>query len=388
MRIRLAVAGLCIFASASGAAELTGSFYLEKETFAQGEPIFLYLSLVNKGPVTADLTISDPDQPLCSGIFIKVSSDGPGAFCPQSKDSVCSLDGQFRNLQLLSGQTYTLRFLLNFHHEIDATGDYWVDAKYNGSPITFGETHTTVGETHARLAFRVGAEPITSSEWKPWVEQLQSPESEERQEAAKTLASLAPPSLEEMLLGFANRAEFRKYSPMAFHRLNTRRSIEALAQYMEGPLTNEQIEAAQYLAETNDQRWYPLLRDAAEKNTRNVSYAVDAAELGGEKMLPLLVALEKSPDRFTRMNAVAAMGYTRSRAAIPILLDLVKDPDVDVSDRAAYSLRLLTHRTSYQALQPRDPPAEYVQWSRWWAREGATAPIYGDSECTEVVPLP
>lgn len=41
---------------------------------------------------------------------------------------------------------------------------------------------------------------------------------------------------------------------------------------MEGPLTNEQIEAAQYLAETNGQRWYPLLRDAAEKNTRNVSY--------------------------------------------------------------------------------------------------------------------
>jgi hypothetical protein len=59
------------FASASAAAELTGSFYLEKETFARGEPIFLYLSLVNKGPDTAEFAISDPDQLACSGISIK-----------------------------------------------------------------------------------------------------------------------------------------------------------------------------------------------------------------------------------------------------------------------------------------------------------------------------
>lgn len=76
MGFRLAVAGLCIFASASAAAELTGSFYLEKETFARGEPIFLYLKLMNKGPDMADLTTSDPDQPECSGIDIQVSSDG------------------------------------------------------------------------------------------------------------------------------------------------------------------------------------------------------------------------------------------------------------------------------------------------------------------------
>jgi hypothetical protein len=388
MRIRRIVACSCIFASASAAAQLTGSFYLEKTTFARGEPIFLYLSLMNKGPDTAEFAISDPDQPLCSGISITVSNDPSGAFCPQPRDEVCSLDGQFQNLHLLSGQTHTLRFLLNFHHEIDAPGDYWVDAKYNGSPITSAETHTTVGETHARLAFRVGAEPITSSEWKPWVEQLQSPESEERQEAAKTLASLAPPSLEEILLGFANSAEFRKYSPMAFHRLNNRRSIEALAQFMEGPATEEQIEAAQYLAETNDQRWYPLLRDAAEKNARNSAYPTYAAELGGEKMLPLLVALEKTPDTFTRLNAVAAMGATRSRAAIPTLLDQLKNPDADINDRASYGLMVLTHRTALQDSPSRNRAAEYIKWSRWWEREGATAPIYGGSECAELLPLP
>ena len=388
MNIRLAVASVCIFAS-SAAAQITGSFYLEKPMFARGEPVFLYLSFVNQGPDTADVVTSDPDQPLCSGISIAVSSDASTALCPaSSRDSFCSLNGQFQTRQLLSGQTYTMRILLNFHHDIAASGDYRVDATYNGSPITFGAPSTTIAVTQARLAFRVGAEPVASSEWKPWLDQLKSRKTEERQEAAKTLASLAPPSLEETLLGFADSEEFRRYSAMAFHRLNTPLSIEALGRYMEGPLTNEQIEAARYLAETNDQRWYPLLRDAAEKNTRNVSYALAAAELGGEKMLPVLVALEKSPDRITRMNAVMAMGYTRSRAAIPILLPLVKDPDKDVGDRAASSLRLLTRRTSYGALQPRDPPAEYIKWSRWWEREGATAPIYGGPWCGEAIPLP
>jgi hypothetical protein len=381
MRIRLAVASLCIFVSANASAQLTGSFFLKKGTFARGEPIFLYLSLVNKGPDTAEIVIGDPDQPFCSGISITVSGDSSPAFCPSSRDSSCALDGQFRNRQLLSGQAYTMRFLLNFNRDIGAAGGYWVDAQYNG-------ISNAIGGTHARLTFRVGAEPITSSEWKRWLEQLQSPELEERLEAARTLASLAPPSLEETLLGFANSAEFRKYSPMAFHRLNTRRSIEALAQFMEGPVTGEQIEAAHYLAETNEQRWYPLLRDAAEKNARISAYPTYAAELGGDKILPLLVALEKTGDTATHLNAVMAMGSTRSRAAIPILLDQLKSPDVDINDRASYALRLLTHRTAIQYSQSRNRRAEYTKWSRWWEHEGATGPIYGDSECGKVVPLP
>jgi hypothetical protein len=380
MGIRLAVAGLAIV-SATATAQLTGSFYLKKPTFTRGEPIFLYLAFVNKGPDTAELVTSDPDQPLCSGISITVSNDSI-AFCRGSRDSMCSLNGQFRTRQLLSGQTFTMRVLLNFNHDIDATGDYWVDAKYHGAPIKYNDgIPTAIGGAQARLAFRIDRGSIPPTAWKPWLEQLQSPELEDRQEAAKTLASVAPPSLEETLLGFANSAEFRKYSPMAFYRLNTPRSIEAMAPYMEGPVTNEQSEAARYLAKTNDQRWYPLLRDSV--------YRTDAAELGGEKMLPVLVALLNSPDRITRMNAVMAMGYTRSRAAIPILLDLAKDPDVDVTDRAVYSLRQLTHRTSYQPVQPRDVPAGYIKWSRWWEREGATAPIYQDPEwCGEALPLP
>jgi HEAT repeat protein len=154
-------------------------------------------------------------------------------------------------------------------------------------------------------------------------------------------------------------------------------------------VTNEQTEAAHYLALTDNQKWYPLLRDAAEKNVRISSYPAYAAELGGRKALPMLVALAKSPDReFTGGNAIMAMGSTGSRDAIPVLLDYLNSPDVNISDRASYALQLLTHRTAVRDEFNRDRRSESDKWSQWWKREGATARIYKDTECGETIPLP
>jgi HEAT repeat protein len=126
-----------------------------------------------------------------------------------------------------------------------------------------------------------------------------------------------------------------------------------------------------------------------EKNAQISAYPYYAAELGGEKMLPVLVALEKSPDtKFTHLNAVMAMGSTGSRAALPLLLEQLKSPDVDTSDRANYGLQLLTHHIAFQHQQAPNREAEYIKWSRWWEREGATDPIYKDTECGDIVPLP
>jgi hypothetical protein len=103
-------------------------------------------------------------------------------------------------------------------------------------------------------------------------------------------------------------------------------------------------------------------------------------------MLPELVSLAKNPQ--SRLQAVMAMGSTGSKDAIPILLELLKDPDAGVRHCAGYSLRLLTHRTSTQDSKGSDTGGEYMQWKKWWASEGATAPIYKDRECGKMVPLP
>jgi HEAT repeat protein len=283
---------------------------------------------------------------------------------------------------LRPGESYTERFLLNFDHEINTPGDYGV-AKNSGLG------NPTEGDPHVKLSFRVEEDAIAPSELQSWLDSLRLDDRRKRFESARTLASIAPPSLEETLLEFINNPEFRRYAALAFHRLNTPRSMDAMAKLMQGPVTSEQMEAAHYLAQTDNQRWYPLLRDAAEKNVRISSYPADAAELGGDKALPMLVDLASSPDReFTGGNAIMAMGSTGSRDAIPVLLDYLISPDINIGDRANYALQLLTHRTAVRDQLHRNRQSESAEWSRWWKREGATAHIYKDTECGEMIPLP
>lgn len=114
------------------------------------------------------------------------------------------------------------------------------------------------------------------------------------------------------------------------------------------------------------------------------NYVDDAAELGGGRMLPTLMALTHSPDReFTRINAVTGMCYTGSRTAVPILIEFLGNSDTDISDRARSGLNFLTHRTdsddSYH-----NPQSQYPKWSQWWPRESTTAPIYKPTECCHV----
>lgn len=383
VKLRLLLAAISLLWSISAAAQLTGEFYLTKTSFAHWEPVFLYYRITNKGAGTATVASTlDPGQPGCSGQWITVSSDPiPTPSCPLLGAEGCNYDGPPSQPILLSpGESYTERFLLNFDHEINTPGDYWVEAKHSGR---------TIGDAHTKISFRVKKSSIAPSQLQPWIDGLKSGDRSKRFEAARTLASVAPPSLEDTLLGFINDPEFRGYTALAFHRLNTTRSVDAMAELMEGPVTNEQIEAAHYLAMTGNQRWYPLLREAAEKNVRISSYPAYAAELGGEKALSMLVTLAKSPDReLTGGNAIMAMGSTGSRDAIPVLLNYLISPDINISDRANYALQLLTHRTAVQDQLNRNRQTESAKWSQWWKREGTTARIYKDSECGGMTPLP
>lgn len=352
---------------------------MEQATFAPGEPVFLYLKLVNHGPDTVEIFGPDPEQPFCSGNSITVLGDSAVApQCPSFTDSGCVTNGPLSTPSPLQpGRLRVERFLLNFNHEIGAPGGYSVEAKRGGP-----------GTAHSKLHFQVDSTLVfPSSHLATWVDQLKSSDRAMRLEAARTLASIGPQSLETLLLGFPNDPDLRRYAPLAFHRLNTARSLEALADLMKasGPGTFEYLEAARYLAETNDQKWYPLLLDAAEKNAAISNYPAYAAELGGAKMLPELVSLAKNPR--SRLQAVMAMGSTGSKEAIPILLELLKDPDVGVRDSVRYSLELLTHRTSTQDSKSGDTGGEYMEWEKWWSSEGATALIYKDTECGEMVPL-
>jgi hypothetical protein len=385
VKIRVLLACLIFVWSIPTTAQITGEFYLDKTVFAPGEPVFLYLKILNKGPDIASFAVLMQEQPFCSGVSLTISSDPPKISIHPDWTGCSWNGGPFPMMSLMPGQTTIGRFPLNYYHDINAPGNYWVEAKYFAFPNPAGVVPLT------KLSFSVDGKlpSYAPSNYQPWLDQLKSTDQDTRQEAARVLASLAPPSLEETLYGFANNSEFRRYAPLAFHRLNTPRSMQAMADLMKGPLTNEQLDAARYLAESNDQQWYPLLRDAAIKNVGDSTFPACAAELGGEKMLPVLIDLAKSADnKGIEGNALMAMGSTGSRNAIPVLLEYLNDPDSNISDRAGYGLMLLTHRSAVVDSRNRDRKAEAVKWMDWWKREGATAPIYKATEQGERVPLP
>jgi hypothetical protein len=396
MTIRPLVVILSVFWSFSAAGQVTSEFYLDKTTYVPGEPIFLYFKVSNRlaQPITINTT-QLPSQPFCAGYTIKVSKDL--ADTPQclslSQSNSCILNGQTSTVAIEPGSTYTEQILLNPYGNFKSAGNYSIDATYSDSPRRneFGVTpFRLTAQTNLHLSIDPSAPPVCSDIFQVWVEQLRSPEDRKRMQAARVLTYLAPASFEDVLLGFVDNPDLRGMAPLALHNLSTPRSIAALAAMMDGPLTNQQLEASMYLAQTNDPRWLPLLFKAAQEHARISAFPTAAAELGGKQSVPLLVALEKSSDReFAHLNAVMALGYTGSRAAVPFLLEYLKSPDTPAAERARHSLEMLTHRSVAGSSLKNPPQTEYPKWSKWWKQAGATAPIYPATQaCQKTVALP
>ena len=371
-------------------AQVAGKFYLEKTQFSPTEPVFVYFKLVNAGSQPVDIFPVNPEQPMCSGIsFNLFREDRPTNSCLLFAEKLCVMNGPpSRPIPLNPGQSHTDRYLLSYHHDLRTPGNYRLEAERTGFP---GNQRQSLKST---LLFRIDADapPISSTEIHAWLNQLRSPNYDKRTEAARTLASIAPPSIEDTLLAFVDDPEFSRYAPLALFRLHTGRTMEALAGLMrKNPRgSSEALEAAQFLVRSGDQKWYPLLLEAAQKNPQ-IGYPTYAAELGGKASIPALVSIANTSVDFAaygRLNAIMALGSTHSRAAIPILLGFLQSGDEATSDRAAYSLQQLTHRTAFADPQARDHNLEIIKWSEWWKREGQTARIYRDDECADAAPLP
>lgn len=318
---------------------------------------------------------------MCSGVSIKVSSDPsiPTASCSILPDSLCVMNGQRNGAQ---PESRTVRFLLNYQHKIDQPGEYWVDA----------DKRERVGDAlvsaHNKLRFRIDAElhRYPAEKLQVWINLLKSPDIDKRLEAARVLASVAPPEFEHTLLQFAHDPDFSRYAPLAFHRLHTQRSLVALADMVrKSPIgSTESLEAAHYLAEDGGKYWFPVLRGAATQRP-DVGYLLYAAETGGESIIAELRSLAPGPDH--HLEAVEALGWTASRQAIPILLDQLEHTDSITSDRADESLRILTHRIPAADTGNHDQHERYLEWSNWWQREGRNAAMFKPDDCGIERPL-
>ena len=372
--------------------QVTGRFYLEKDTFAVGEPVFLYFDATNSG-AEAQNVVKASAYSFCSGYEVHLSTDPSSrSTCGQKIIAGSCLSSDQR---LEPGRTITERLLLNYEHNIVSAGEYEIEAyrdfSYAPAGENFFEAVKTPLEVHAHLTFRVDENAVwDDGEIQILVRRLHSADYEERTEAARTLASLAPKSLEDVLLGFAANSDLRQWAPLAFHRLNTSRSLEALAKLLDTtePGTYEHMKSADFLGETGDAKWFPKLLEIARTKPNIANYVDDAAESGGEQMLSTLLSMLGDKNKeFVQPNGVSGFGYTGAREAVPVLLQLLRSGDEGTAQRALYGLRQLTHRDIGGNRWFDNPQGQYPEWVRWWNSEGGSAPIYKATECGEVKPL-
>jgi hypothetical protein len=234
------------------AAQVSGEFYLEKQVYARGEPIFVYFQAVNNGPNAEKLYSADPNGD-CSAFNLTVSNDSPGAFC---RLFTSCLSGA---IVLQPGEKHVERALLNLVHKLDSPGEYTVKAEYAGHD---GLGFSSVAVEPATLHFRVDQHVAQPEVFQPLLVQLRSSDLHERTEAARALASVAPPFLEDTLLTFADDPDphVRTFAALAFYRLNTSRSMAALAQLRDETAlgTFEHWQAGAYLAHDKcaDSAWW------------------------------------------------------------------------------------------------------------------------------------
>lgn len=398
--VALSMASLCT-------AQVTGTFSLEKTVFAPGEPVFLTLRLSNEGTIPEQVVTADPYS-FCSGYRVQVTPQGlPHVACFQGSGGSC-MSGA---ITIAPHGSHTERILLNYRNDslgdlnspIRLPGYYTVDATRDIGFAPLGPdshlfdrpTHTVV---HQVLDLRVDESlEILPSVYNPFIQQLASADAPIRAEAARTLATLAPPALESLLLTFATSKDhvLTEFAPLALANLSTPTSLSALAEMLTRlePGTYESVSAAEYLGKTHDPKWLPALLKVADQD--RAFYLFYAAQSGGAAAIPALLARMSSTDSNVRGSAIYALGNTGSRAVIPLLIDLLKpspSPDGATSTNEAASanaaLQQLTHRYIPERGSDAWVESAQQQWRQWWLTAGQSAPIYRPGECVADTPLP
>jgi hypothetical protein len=382
MKLRLLFA-IALFWPTTTPAQVSGRFFFRKEAFAPREPVFLYFEATNTGTETRELSRFD-NYSACSTYPIRVSSDPD----PKLSWELSAFAGSCFSflLGLAPGESRIQRIVLNYGHNIDGAGVYGVDVV---AQLPFDKENSI--ELRQHLQFRVDESAEPDPEVIPdLLAQLKSYDRAVREEAAVALTSVASPSLEDLFLSFAGDSEFRRWAPLAFYKLNTPSSLEAMANLLlaSKPGSEESLQSARFLAKTGDPKWHPLLLEFAQKHSNIADYVSYAAESGGDAILPELNKMMSSSDHeSTQANAISALAYTGSRAAVPILIELLRDPAPEISETALLGLRELSHRTVEGGCWYDDSQSQYAVWARWWEREGATASIYKPDEYGEGKPL-
>jgi hypothetical protein len=376
------------------AQQIIGDIRPEKQVYLVGEPVFVVLDIANVGP-----------RPIRIGISCEWSdTQFEAATAPKPRPEVslfgCWTGGTAGSCggsakQIIPGEHYTRRYLMDGPFRLDSPGVYPVRARHK-IDVYAGETGFQVISSQELVSdFQVSVVERDDKElrsvYAPVLRDLDSPDAFKSSLAIRALVQDPPRFLEELILSLADHPNTASASVSGLERLATPRAKAKLAE-LSAPSSPEAIRqgAIPALAALGDSAYCSTMLSISRESSQYSRWIAlrGAGYLCGEKALPVLKSLLSSVAQVSRYEVVYALGNTHSREAVPILISLLLDADSSVRRAARDSLTNLTHRRSPSGIDQQETPGEiHADWTNWWASKGASAEIYRIDDCSEALSL-
>jgi hypothetical protein len=373
---------LLVSAVSTEGQELAVRVQPEKPTSALGEPVFVVVEMTN----ISSRMVEFADDGECAQSFKPVT-----AVNHRTQDTLygCSGGGVAGScagsfVQLKPREKLSHRYLLPDEVEPDEVGVF--DYTLEGQIRFYADdgSHAVINQQDVSEAFTLDIVEAKQSEqeadYAPLVADLKSLDPKRRWIALRAITEHPQGFLEPVILKLSQEPQTMSISVSGLENLGTDRAKRRLAE-LTGSEYKESVRqpATTALAKLGDPACCDLMLQLMKEGQ---GYTSEVAARGagltcGDRAVPQLASfLRLGPNTFPPFEIAYALGNTKSRAAVPILIDLLGNSDVTVRRAASEALYTLTHRPTGE-----DSASEHQHWISWWALEGKTAQIFDPTEC-------
>lgn len=378
----------------------------DKATYLVGEPIFVILTVTNIGTEAIGYSYCDGQVDLAVvGAEKKQVRNLWGCGVGIGGASACGIDHPPLMAPHASVSFYYLLTGYRLgagNHVLQAKGKagvrwkYYPDMRANAPPSP--PPQHKEGDPVAGVAFDIslpialapGSQEELERAYAPYIADAGRPGAgtAEMLRAREAIAEMAPEFLEKTIAGFASGPT--PTPNLAVKELGQIDSAESRADLIrlydastDLNLRKQIVEALANLATPDQVEFFAGLlpgRSTDIDDQIREWAALGLGQIGGDAAVRALAAGIATSSGRVRQTAVAALGNTKSRSAVPLLIRLYGDGDNLVRNDVCGALVELTHREWCDG-SGISVALQQAQWLRWWKANAPRTALYGHDEC-------